>query len=97
MTMMFTAWMIAKRPRPTSGNPSTYTRSSLEQLAPLIPQLHSRRSRTSFGDFVNVDTVDLKRDEYEEDVETDRLEDEQRQRRETGRAATLWRLYYWVV
>ncbi|KAF9003404.1 amino acid permease/ SLC12A domain-containing protein [Cyathus striatus] len=48
------------------------------------------------GDLVDVNTVNLSIDEYMEE-EVDKLDDEQRRERITGKAALLWRVYYWVV
>lgn len=59
----------------------------------------SQSRRLWYSDLVDINTVDLIKDEYQ-DAEVDRVEDEARQDRvSTGNIAAraLWRLYYWVV
>lgn len=101
MIVMFVAWMVIRHPRLTFNLlPPIHTRSSsLEPIVPYTRPIQASRSRLNFqfSDLIDINTVDLKRDEYEEDAETDRLEDQQRNKRTTGRAAILWKLYYWVV
>lgn len=59
----------------------------------------SRSRRLWYSDLVDVNTVDLRKDEYQ-DEESDRIDDDARVNRITKGnigARILWRLYYWVV
>ncbi|KAF8627824.1 hypothetical protein AX15_004245 [Amanita polypyramis BW_CC] len=47
------------------------------------------------GDVVDLDTVDLTRDEYTEDG--DNSDDKQQDKRIEGRTRWLWKLYYWLA
>ncbi|KAF9814582.1 hypothetical protein IEO21_05040 [Rhodonia placenta] len=55
-----------------------------------------KEGRPRWHDIVDTTTVDLTRDEYEEDA-TDKADDELRAERLKGQVGLLWRLYYWVI
>lgn len=58
-----------------------------------------RSRRIWYSDLVDVNTVDLSKDEYQ-DEEVDKIDDETRHNRITKGnlgARMLWRLYYWIV
>lgn len=88
MIAMFTVWRVLSNwQRRDVGNSSR---------TPLVTPLSTRASHTYgfwSGDIVDLETVDLTRDEYVEDEE-DRREDEQRDLRKKG---VLWNLYDWLV
>lgn len=71
---------------------------------PNIPTLSSSPSSAEPGwrrewwksDLVNVDTVDLARDEYQEEHVVS-FGDDERDQRYKGKAKWLWRVYYWIV
>ena len=49
------------------------------------------------NDLVDLDTVDLRRDEYNEvGFDPERAEEEERER-EKRKGRWLWRIYYWIV
>ena len=88
MIAMFTLWRVLSNwQRREIGNSSR---------TPLVTPVSTRTSHPYgfwSGDIVNLNTVDLTRDEYVEDEE-DRREDEQRDLRMKG---VLWNLYDWLV
>lgn len=88
MIAMFTLWRVLSNWQLRDVGNSSRT--------PLVTPVSTRVSHTSrfwSGDIVDLDTVDLTRDEYVE-VEEDRREDEQRALRKKG---VLWNLYDWLV
>lgn len=87
MLAMYIAWLVVKR----SSRLPTSSSESGPLLHTTAPQMTSQ-----YHDFVDTRTVDLRRDEYEED-EVDKVDDEEREGRVRGRYRLLWRLYYWVV
>ncbi|KAF9268756.1 hypothetical protein L218DRAFT_977212 [Marasmius fiardii PR-910] len=84
MVVMTFVWLFVRRPNP-NPQPSSSAQPSRRVLW--------------FTDVVDVHTVDLYRDEYEEGSEpSDKVEDEKRKRRITqGKGRFFWRMYYWVV
>ena len=55
------------------------------------------RRRIWYSDLVDTKTVDLQRDQYDEEEE-ERTADEKRDRRlESGRLRYFWKVWYWVV
>lgn len=80
MFVMYVLWMIYRHTRRASAGEARQSPSW----------------RSWFSDLVNVDTVDLFRDEYVEQEE-DKTDGEERKRRIIGRGGFLWRIYYWVV
>ena len=91
MIVMYLGWILVKRP------PKPAEREEPERR-PLLPVgcFGPRSGRSRWHDLVDIHSLDLKRDEYQE-VEEDRIDDAQRQKRLEGRARWLWRAYYWVV
>ena len=93
MVVMFFAWLF-------------FSRRESERLAdsasdPLLsdPEIDGSSSRLNrdkikYHDLVDVDTVDLTRDEYDED-DTE-VEDEVANRL-SGKMRLLWTFYYWLV
>jgi hypothetical protein len=49
-----------------------------------------------YSDMVDVNTVDLSKDEYVEG-DADRADDEQRNKRIKGKTGHIWRLYNWIA
>lgn len=87
MIVMFIVWMLVQRPGARKNLPNDSVSGSGD--APLARRLW-------YSDLVDVDTVDLFRDEYVEEEE-DKTEDELRKNRVKGKKGFLWRLYYWVA
>ena len=81
MLVMFVSWMLLKH-------------SGLHSAHSSISGTHRRTSW--YSDLVDVETVDLSRDEYAEGDE-DRADDEERNIRMKGSKGYLWRLYYWIA
>ncbi|KII94587.1 hypothetical protein PLICRDRAFT_97452 [Plicaturopsis crispa FD-325 SS-3] len=82
MLVMYVVWMLLKRPLPSSA---------------LSPETTPSRSGWWYSDLVDIRTVDLRRDEHEEEID-DKVDDEQRIRRISKRySGWAWRVFYWVV
>ncbi|KAK7045699.1 Basic amino-acid permease [Paramarasmius palmivorus] len=100
MLVMTILWMLI---RPNENKRTRHPIPS-DTPTPLTPLLDAdvsgvqNKRRWWYSDLVDVNTVDLYRDEYEEDLEEDKLDNERRKRRLTeGRSRFLWRLYYWII
>ena len=92
MLIMYLTWSSLKRPT----LPSTAADGT-----PLSPDERPGVLRRAWrfvasSDVVDVRTVDLRRDEHEEEPE-DAVDDAAREGKLQGRARWLWRLYYAVV
>ena len=86
MIVMYVAWMLIRRPDPNIPTPSS-------SISPPSP---GWRRKWWKSDLVDVNIVDLARDEYnDEDVGS--AGDDERDRRCETKARWLWRVYYWVV
>ncbi|ETW81683.1 amino acid transporter [Heterobasidion irregulare TC 32-1] len=86
MIIMYLLWTVLQR-----------SNAQLSILpAPSSPDLVIPKGRWWYTDTVDTGVVDLRRDEYVE-VEEDRHEEEQRDRRFKGRLGYGWRLYYLVA
>jgi len=83
MIVMFAVWLVVARRR-YPGRPVTLSNNTL-----------IRRVQWYF-DVVDIDTVDLYKDEYQEEEE-DNIEDAKRANRLHGKTRILWKLYYWIV
>ncbi|ESK93656.1 hypothetical protein Moror_1473 [Moniliophthora roreri MCA 2997] len=102
MLVMVIIWMLIRRP---NGSKRRYlsirSPNDPSSLTPLLggdgTDSHDRKRKWWYHDLVDVDSVDLYRDEYEEDLETDKLDDERRERRLKGKTRILWMLYYSIV
>lgn len=97
MIVMTVVWFIVRR---TKTSKSSYDLPTPTQQGPDSPS-HSKNvvgSRKAWwrGDLVDVDTVDLSRDEYVE-VELDRAEDERQEARLRGKYGWAWRMFHWLV
>ena len=107
MLTMFLAWLYLKYPSSSSQPSHSHTKSAIirndaDASQPLLPQqrvvmsdLRPHRKHW-YSDLVDVDNVDLSRDEYV-DQEGDILDDEERTKRVSGRLGVLWMVYYWVL
>lgn len=82
MIVMYLAWMLIKRPNPNALNSNSTSTPT--------------RRKWWTSDLVDVNTVDLVRDEYEEQP-VDEAEDKRVEQRLSGKARWGWRVYYWVV
>ncbi|KAJ3810224.1 amino acid permease/ SLC12A domain-containing protein [Lentinula aff. lateritia] len=99
MLTMYLAWMLIQRP----GRPSRINEPVNEITSgPRSSSKGRRRERGGrwwYNDIVDVNTVDLYRDEHDEEEE-DRVDDVERERRLKGSnlvQRTLWRLFYLIV
>ena len=89
MIAMTTIWLfVRKNWRGTKASPPS---SDAESEALLSPR---RQSRGTWGDLVDFETVDLHRDEYEED-EQEQCESEE-YHRSSGIKGSI-KVYYWIV
>ncbi|KAF4620986.1 hypothetical protein D9613_000345 [Agrocybe pediades] len=98
MVIMFVAWMVVRG----FGHDGTLLREDpiSSPSEPLLPESSTAsslgRRKSRLHDLVDVDSVDLYRDEYAEDPIEVEAEDEV-SKRLNGRLGLLWRLYYWLV
>lgn len=83
MIVMYLAWMIIKRPDPNALASSNSTATPT-------------RRKWWTSDLVDINTVDLLREEYEEQA-VDEEDDQKMEKRLKGRSRWAWRVYYWVV
>ncbi len=97
MLVMYIVWMVIRRPGPPSA-PISLPTDEEPQGEPPARKGAARRvwEFVSYTDSVDILTVDLKRDEHEEDLE-DLEEDQERELKLKGRYRWLWRVYYAVV
>ncbi|KZT65962.1 hypothetical protein DAEQUDRAFT_675950 [Daedalea quercina L-15889] len=91
MIVMYLCWVTLRRP----PKPAEQT-GERRQLLPADCLGPRGEGGSRWFDLVDIQNLDLKRDEYEEE-EADRIDDATRQKRLEGRAGWLWRLYYWIV
>ncbi|KZT08438.1 uncharacterized protein LAESUDRAFT_723957 [Laetiporus sulphureus 93-53] len=97
MLAMFFGWIFIMRAAGSASLESEpeFDTSSAGPNVPLLRRsIHRKRKR--YHDLVDLDTVDLTKDEYEE-AETDRSDDEEREKRLNGCTGWLWAMYYWIV
>lgn len=90
MIVMYLGWILIRRPNP---NPP----SSLDAGSQPSSRLPWKWLK---NDLVDLDTVDLRRDEHDEvEVDPEHAEEEERERekRSSGKARWLWKVYYWIV
>ncbi|KAI0052705.1 hypothetical protein FA95DRAFT_1532626 [Auriscalpium vulgare] len=81
MLVMYVTWLVVRQ---------LAAREHRDDLTP------PKRRGWRLHDVVDVDTVDLKRDEYDE-VEDDRHEDEERAKRLGGKMRWGWKVYYVIA
>jgi len=107
MLIMFLAWLYLKSPSSSSQSSHSHSKSTImgndaDASQPLLPQQNVTNTdliphrKHWYSDLVDVDNVDLSRDEYV-DEEDDILDDEERTKRVSGRLGVLWTVYYWVL
>ncbi|EJF57625.1 hypothetical protein DICSQDRAFT_140179 [Dichomitus squalens LYAD-421 SS1] len=96
MLVMYLLWMLIWRPSPSSAPVSLPTGDQVAS-GPARKSL-SRRvwDFLTYNDAVDVRTVDLKRDEHEEEA-ADLADDARRESKLKGRYRWLWKVYYAVV
>ena len=92
MVVMYLTWMLVKRPT------AAQVAADGTPLAPdQRPSIFRRAwSVLTYSDLVDIRTVNLQRDEHEEEPE-DVADDAERETRLKGRWRWLWKLYYAVV
>ncbi|RPD78334.1 hypothetical protein L226DRAFT_502776 [Lentinus tigrinus ALCF2SS1-7] len=94
LIVMYIAYMLIRRPRASSAPIALPTETEP------VPQHHSIPRRVwnvlTYNDQVDIKTVDLKRDEHEEEP-GDVADDEEREMKLHGRWRWFWRIYYAVV
>jgi len=97
MVVMFFTWLfLSRRESEQSEGSTSEPLLSDPGMDDGIPSHLDRDKTLKYHDLVNVDTVDLVRDEY--DDEEDDVEDENEvTRRLSGKMKLLWTLYYWLV
>ncbi|KIK68943.1 hypothetical protein GYMLUDRAFT_255560 [Collybiopsis luxurians FD-317 M1] len=103
MIIMYITWMLIRRPE-SSGRPRSPSQTPLSNRRSSSRdrqnnQREGRRRRWWYLDTVDIHTVDLYRDEHEEE-EADKADDEEKERRvkQTNIVkSTLWKLYYLVA
>jgi len=90
MLVMTLVWLLLRR--------SPSPQSSPTEITPLLrsPNPQNVRKWDKYTDLVDVDTVDLNADEYEEG-EQDRDDEAKREKRLSGRGKWVWRVYYALV
>ena len=98
MVLMYLVWMVIRRPGPPSPPISLPTDEEPQEGVPPVQKSVARRvgEFVSYNDAVDILTVDLKRDEHEENV-NDLEDDLEREENLKGRYRWLWRVYYAVV
>ena len=92
MLVMYIAWTLFKRPSPLSTAPDD-TPASQNQRSNV---LHRVWATLTYTDIVNIHTVDLRRDEHDEEPE-DTADDAAREAKLKGRWGWVWKVYYAVV
>ena len=107
MLTMSLAWLYLNSQSSSSQASYSHTKSTIirndaDASQPLLPQESVVTSdliphrKHWYSDLVDVDNVDLSRDEYV-DQEGDILDDEERTKRVSGGLGLLWTVYYWVL
>ncbi|KAH7913180.1 amino acid permease/ SLC12A domain-containing protein [Hygrophoropsis aurantiaca] len=95
MLVMYVTWIVAKRVVSTSPGSGNSFSAPAHETTPLIGT-GTGGSPSRWFDIVDIQTVDLHKDEYDEDV-IDEAEDEKRAKRLQSGARLLWRVYYLVA
>ncbi|KIM45065.1 hypothetical protein M413DRAFT_65884 [Hebeloma cylindrosporum] len=96
IAVMFTAWMLLKRPRHANDEPSEDS-SDTDPLLPRSNKHANDRTISRFHDLVDAETVDLFADEYTEEEQSDSDAEDEATKRKTGRMRLVWSLYYWLI
>jgi len=101
MVVMYVSWLITKGATVAAVRQRVGGDATLElarETTPLLCIGTRRRGidlRAAF-DIVDLNTVDLRKDEYA-DVDQDEAEDNEHKQRLSGRYGLLWRLFYYVA
>lgn len=93
---MYFAWIIIKRPAPLSARPTTPPETTPVEPPQKPGILRRVWRRVAYSDAVDIRTVDLRRDEHEEEPE-DVADDLEREVHLKGRWGPLWKVYYAIV
>ncbi|EEB94786.1 hypothetical protein MPER_06345, partial [Moniliophthora perniciosa FA553] len=102
MLVLTIAWMLIRRPNESKRRrPFIHSPDDSSPLTPLLgvdgTDDQYKKRKWWYHDLVDVDSVNLYRDEYGDDLEVDKLDNERRNRRLKGKARILWTLYYWIM
>jgi AAT family amino acid transporter len=90
---MYIAWFFKQRTARSTRTAGLSDSASTPLLSPSLSEPEGR-----YHDLVDIQTIDLSRDEYiEQDVTGKVDEDDDRDKRERGSAKYLWKMYYWLV
>ena len=93
MIVMYLAWMLIKRPDPNAEAKLPSTADASPVAGSLAP---AERRKWYTSDLVDIHTVDLVRDEYQEQP-TDEVDDKKMEARYSGKWRLAWKAYYWLV
>ncbi len=105
MLVMYFSWLYLKRARRSERGRTNQVPTTVREVgvstavASITTPLLSAQStgvHWRFHDLVDTETVNLHRDEYE-DNEEDIVDDEERKARLGGDKRWLWSLYYWLA
>ncbi|KAF8813720.1 hypothetical protein BYT27DRAFT_7180470 [Phlegmacium glaucopus] len=90
--VMFFAWLLfGGRESGSTSDPPPLSNPGVDGSS---PSRLNNRNKIRYHDLVDVDTVDLIRDEYEE---VDTGGEDEIARRLSGKKRLLWTIYYWIV
>lgn len=98
MAIMFIAWLLLKRTTVLTSETSQSRTDPASDASQLLSEndMIGVTTRSRLSDFVNINNVDLYRDEYSEvggDIEVE----DTVSKRMNGKMGPLWRLYYWLI
>lgn len=98
MALMYVIWIVVKRPKARILGDGAEGRPDDEDATEQTPLFSHRgvKERWRLLDLVDVNTVDLYRDEHKEDT-LDLAEDSEREARTAGKWGWFWRVYYLVA
>jgi AAT family amino acid transporter len=97
MVVMFFTWLFLRRreSEQSAGSASEPLLSDPEMEVDSGSPRHLNRDKTlKYHDLVDIDTVDLVRDEYDEEED---IEEDEVMSRLSGKMKLLWTFYYWFV
>lgn len=96
MIFMYLVWMLIRRPDPNAEAAARLPDNADNADGSSTSAKPIARRKWWTSDLVDVNTVDLTRDEYEEQV-VDKVDDERIERRYAGKWRWAWRVYYALV
>ncbi|KAI0365662.1 hypothetical protein BV20DRAFT_1038833 [Pilatotrama ljubarskyi] len=99
MIFMYLVWMLLVHPKPSSAPRTVSSDAGAEPVEPPQQKVAIWRRvwrRIAYNDSVDIRTVDLRRDEHEEEPE-DLLDDQKREAKLKGKWGWFWKVYYAVV